>query len=768
MEQFRHSINSKLTMRCPMMNINMTYNPYKVETALWILDENIMETTKFEKYKHDRLQVWIENLFPMLIEELNEDSFEIHFTGTLPDFEDLQEVQQGYTSISLIHLPVEEAEDKFTQLEELVQIMKEGPFEQLRDERIEANFKKALNSEFEIAVIATMSSGKSTLINALLGKELMPSKNEACTAKVSRIKNNPNIKNFSAIAYDKDGEIFKTITDASVEHFTEFNDDPAIHLIEIEGNIPSIKAGKINLVLVDTPGPNNSIDETHRQHTLSVIKSDDKPMILYVLNATQLRTDDDLALLRTVADAMAVGGKQSKDRFIFAMNKSDEFDPEKGESIGGAIESVTEYLDLQGIENPNIYPVSAQIAKVIRKSQSGLKLTRSEQADYFAKGLFIEEESMHLQQYAPLSPSLKETIEQAVRNAENEDEQAVHYSGITSIEAAINEYLEKYAITSKITNAVNSFQRIVEKEDMQNKLEQVILEDSGQRKQIADVMQKIKEELKNGKKAEVFKDKIQRMDLKVDAFFAPTNRKMIKQLQDTTKKLRVDKMKKAAVEQLLWGVEKNIRTLQNDLLTDIEVKIREVLRSTAEGYVKEYSTYIKDITNFKTNSISLKNWDKALIADVANAEELLGRFSYKENIVVGTTKTKNSNRKFFMFWKPKFISIDEYEEVEYVNMESLAEEFILPIESQMSENIEKAKQFTQEELQRLQKFFILEIERLEKLLKKRVEEINELAMQSEYLENQLTEHVEKKEWLEQLIGKLDSILELKVKEGIQS
>ena len=64
----------------------------------------------------------------------------------------------------------------------------------------------------------------------------------------------------------------------------------------------------------------------------------------------------------------------------------------------------------------------------------------------------------------------------------------VHYSGITSIEASVNEYLEKYAITSKITNAVNTFQRIVEKEDMNNKLKQAILEDSEQREEIARVM----------------------------------------------------------------------------------------------------------------------------------------------------------------------------------------------------------------------------------------------------------------------------------------
>ena len=156
----------------------------------------------------------------MLVDELNDDIFDFEFIGTLPDFEDIQQFKDFYPNIELIHKQVEDVDDKFSRLEELVQMMKEGPFEQLRDERIELNFQKALNSEFEIAVIATMSSGKSTLINAILGQELMPSKNEACTAKVSRIINNPNITNYSAIAYDKNGKVFKTITNASVEDFT--------------------------------------------------------------------------------------------------------------------------------------------------------------------------------------------------------------------------------------------------------------------------------------------------------------------------------------------------------------------------------------------------------------------------------------------------------------------------------------------------------------------------------------------------------------------
>ena len=48
--------------------------------------------------------------------------------------------------------------------------------------------------KIEICVASTMSSGKSTFINALLGHEVLPSENQACTGKLFKIENNPTEK----------------------------------------------------------------------------------------------------------------------------------------------------------------------------------------------------------------------------------------------------------------------------------------------------------------------------------------------------------------------------------------------------------------------------------------------------------------------------------------------------------------------------------------------------------------------------------------------
>lgn len=771
-----------------MTKISMKYNPYKVETSLKTDTLDLMSETKFDKYQGSRLQVWVEDLFPLLVEVLNENDIEITFTGTLGDFEDLVFASNVYTdvnyssNVTLNYIPVQETDDKFAELEDLVNMMKTGPFSELRDEKIRMNFEKALNSEFEIAVIATMSSGKSTLINSFLGTDLMPSKNEACTAKISRIRNTPEAIGYSAVAHKLEvrssGEEvyvpFKSINEASLADFDAFNDDAEIAMVEIEGNIPSISSGKMNLVLVDTPGPNNSMDGSHREHTLKVIKSDDKPMVLYVLNATQLRTDDDFALLRTVAEAMAVGGKQSKDRFIFAVNKADSFDPEKGENLGDAIENVRVYLEQQGISNPNIYPVSAQTAKVIRKAQKGEVLTRQERNALKNIDLFLEEETMHLNEYAPLSPSLNNSLRQKVDEAKHvgdRETEALYYTGIPSVEAAINEYLEKYAVTSKITNAINTFKRIVEQQQYMQNLQDELAGNEEARLVLAKKMEEIENQLAKGNKVEQFKKKINGMSFDTKSYFKELNKKVFGgTINKLTEQLRIGKIKKGEADVLLYKMKKEVIMLQDNAVTDIEKVISISLRETATSYLNEYKKYVDGIIDFKGTDLPISNWDKAITVDTPDIEQLLNDFSYTEREVVDTETVHNENRKWYKPWtlltESKYTERNIYGDVEYVDVSEIQDTFLEPVTNSLLDNFENAQAFMQKELKRLQVFFIGEIERLDQVLHERVNEIKKHTQQTEQLEQEIELKKKQKQWLEEFTYKLDNILELKEKEEI--
>ncbi len=56
--------------------------------------------------------------------------------------------------------------------------------------------RKIKDRRYPEAVIATMSAGKSTMLNAMVCTDLFPSQNEACTATVFRIKDDVEERHF--------------------------------------------------------------------------------------------------------------------------------------------------------------------------------------------------------------------------------------------------------------------------------------------------------------------------------------------------------------------------------------------------------------------------------------------------------------------------------------------------------------------------------------------------------------------------------------------
>lgn len=68
---------------------------------------------------------------------------------------------------------------------------------------IRENLKK--KQLYKIAIVANMSAGKSTLINALFGKELLPSYSEATSDCIVEINSAPNIPKKAEITFEDKG-----------------------------------------------------------------------------------------------------------------------------------------------------------------------------------------------------------------------------------------------------------------------------------------------------------------------------------------------------------------------------------------------------------------------------------------------------------------------------------------------------------------------------------------------------------------------------------
>ena len=322
------------------------HNPYKLSTDIKVDGEDPKKDRKLN-FEDRRLQEWFYELPRMLKDDYSSKKFQITFHGTKLDFEDMKELiplaKKQHINFELEHIKGQEIEDKQEKIEKLFQEIQSGPIDELKSSKIKDAFKSAKNKDFKVNVIATMSSGKSTLINALLCNKLMPSKNQACTAIITEIKDTDE-KIFSAKVYNKNGQEIDRCNSLTYETMQKINSNEKVSKVCIEGDIPFVNSEDISLVLVDTPGTNNSRDGSHREVTYNLLKENHEDLVLYVMNATQSGIKDDEQLLKYIGNIMKTNGKQSRDRFIFVLNKLDCFN-EEDDKVTELLIEAKEYLE---------------------------------------------------------------------------------------------------------------------------------------------------------------------------------------------------------------------------------------------------------------------------------------------------------------------------------------------------------------------------------------------------------------------------------------
>lgn len=523
-----------------LTEVYIRYNPYRLTTVMTINGNPLSEDSSISQaISGKRLQSWIGALPEMLKNERGSREFQVRFHGNALDYDDVKDsFEQAHKKgiISTFHTMCEEAIGDADVYESILRTYNDlmgDPYftESLSKsdrEGLENAIKRVQNNVFPIHVIATMSSGKSTLINALLRKKLMPSKNEACTAIITEILDDDS-KEFSAIVYDRNDNEFKTVAQLTYEIMNELNSNVDISRVSIEGNIPFLEATETRLRLVDTPGPNNARNQNHRETTYRNINSATENMILYVLNYTQLATNDDENLLRYVAEEIRKGGKETRDRFIFVLNKMDEVKTEDGDSVPHAIEVTRAYLAKHGIEDPQIFPCSASIALNLRTILSEINpydLVSVSQLVQQTKDFSLLETSakvqkinetaeLHLEQYSTLTPSEQEKLRNRLIKAQEDGDkktEALIHSGVCSIESAIRAYVQKYAKAKKIKDFVEPLEQQLIQVEKEAVAKLSALSGGEEALEIQRRSQAIRSMIEQGQEAQTFKRQIEEIN----------------------------------------------------------------------------------------------------------------------------------------------------------------------------------------------------------------------------------------------------------------
>ena len=763
-----------------MKKVSIKYNPYKLETELTVDGKRLAQNSKIGEriIPGSRLQEWVEDLPRILIDEYNDTDFDVSFHGTLLDFEDLTEVftqafERGELTAKLDRIPAKETSDKEVLIDEVFSEIQDGPFDELKDIEIVSAFQHAKSSDFEVCVVATMSAGKSTLINSMLGKKLMPSKQEACTAIITRIKDVESNDNWQAEVYSKDNRLLETHENLTYSTMERLNNDENVSVIKAAGNIPFVSSEDVSLVLIDTPGPNNSRDPEHKKVQSEFLNKSSKSLVLYIMEGT-FGSDDDNALLQRVADSMKVGGKQSKDRFIFVVNKMDDRRKEDGDTTQ-TLDRIRTYLKGHGIANPNLFPAAALPALNIRLMQNGADVDEDTMDETEMKVRKLNRnEHLHFEKYNTLPASIRGEIKKSLADATNNNDaqaEALIHTGVVSVEAAIRQYVQKYAKTAKIKNIVDTFMHKLDEVGCFEKTKQELAKNKEDGERIANQIEAIRKKIDDVQTAKKFRNAVDDAVVKVsDEAKDIIDKIVLKYQEKITKKIDDLRGQELDIDDVMDEVnrlERYAKKLEPDFQSELDELIRESLVNTSNALLAEYKKKLESLTSeIDPNALAGISIDplKLMGGSVPTTDNFsVTNLVQSKEVADGEEWVKNTDKKWYKPWtwfQESGYYKTKYKTVKYVPAGDLAQEFFAPIEDNLYSNGELAHKHAIKQSNRIAASFKKEFERLDGVLKQKLAELENYATDKSKAEERIKDTERRLAWLEVIKKRVASILEI--------
>lgn len=291
-------------------------------------------------------------------------------------------------------------------------------------EILNTELTKVTNRETVIAVVGTMKAGKSTTINAIVGREILPNRNEPMTAiptlirhvkgklepeinfshhepirriitKIYEIINDAEIKetackkihdahmdvllnqlrDLSWLEIPHAGEegifeFLKKINDLvrlskllDVEFpFDDYRDIEQLPVIEVEfSSLANQDESHGSLALLDTPGPN----EADQPHLMKIMRDQlrKSSAVLAVLDYTQLKSDAD----KQVRDEIGVALNGSGEQLFVLVNKFDQKDKNSADETV-IKQTVRQLFKENQLGEDHIYPGSSKHAYLANRA----------------------------------------------------------------------------------------------------------------------------------------------------------------------------------------------------------------------------------------------------------------------------------------------------------------------------------------------------------------------------------------------------------------
>ncbi|DBA79310.1 TPA: hypothetical protein ACH3X2_007789 [Trebouxia sp. C0005] len=193
-----------------------------------------------------------------------------------------------------------------------------------------------------VAVLALTKSGKSTLLNALIGANCLPANNVPETARITRITHTHG----PAELVDHAAEQPKLVTgEEDIKAYLRYLNSEARtrdHLLSDEKyldlKIPiaalqassdvTAAAQKVAIRLLDTPGPNEAGEVALKAQVERLLDSVDA--VIYLLDYTKLKTADEAEVLQRLKEINPQLIARLSQRLFFVVNKADMIETSEG------------------------------------------------------------------------------------------------------------------------------------------------------------------------------------------------------------------------------------------------------------------------------------------------------------------------------------------------------------------------------------------------------------------------------------------------------
>lgn len=747
-----------------MTKVDIAYNPYKLTTSIYVNGKKPKQNSSLNP-ENRRLQEWVDKLPDILLNEYPDNNYDIQFTGTQVDYDDLASSFSANKDIKVNFKFAKkgDAETIEKAIDEIFQEIKEGPVAELRDNRIKEAFERAKNQQFEINVIATMSAGKSTLINALLGKKLMPIGNLATTATIVKILDKKGQKEFSAKAFDQNHKLVKQYTDITYQDMVSLNKNENVSTIEIQGDIPFVRSVGMKLVLIDTPGPNNSRDKQHEMMTYRMLENSDKSLVLFVINGRQVGIKDEQDVLGFVCKTMDKGGKQSRERYIFAANQMDAYDIDD-EGIGcieKALNDEKEILEGKGIINPNIFPVASRPALEARTKDPKRKTLDAFIDNASCSEVYHFEKYYH---FSHLPQKARTDVESWLIRADEGGKIEIH-TGIVSIEQAINQYVNKYARTTKVNDLVQSFNGTLKELATISKIEEAIRKDKSKKKKLEGQITQIQEKIDTAKAAMTISSKIDAIDLKEMVEKKVTEGINVIRTQITSIiSSQINIIEKSIAIELCAGLEKKCNALPAQISAAISSILDETYKEALHSIIEEYKKYLYELNigsdtselSFNPINLVMGNLDNLSRIIDDNTETVDASF-YKEEFVASKRKWYNPFTWFKEGDHYEKVKIEKY--VDRVPMRKVATDYLQPIQKQLEDIKEQAINESGDNMEILKESLKKELEKIDELLNAKLTSIKKVKADTEITATEIKRKEENLKWLESIQERVDNLIE---------